>query len=194
MINFSSPEFIKELKARDHSAISSLIRKYHDGLIYGALKQGLGADQAEEVVQETWSTFFEKVENFKGNSHIRTYLFGIMYNKTKELWRSNKKYTHDYDENSLDRLFQVDGHYHKAPKDPTDWIISKETSQILVQEIEKLPENQRMAFNLKEIQGEKTSDICNIMNISSTNLGVLIYRAKTNLRLVLEKRLEGDDS
>ncbi len=193
MTNFSSTEFIQALKDREHTAVTALIKQYHDGLIYGALKQGLATDQAEEVVQETWSTFFEKVENFQGRSHVRTYLFGIMYNKTKELWRSNKKYTHDHDESSLDKLYLEDGHYQQSPKDPSTWIISKETSQILVEEIRKLPETQRMAFQLKEIQGEKSVDICNIMNISNTNLGVLIYRAKTNLRLKLEKRLKGND-
>ena len=41
-------------------------------------------------------------------------------------------------------------------------------------------------------QGEKTEDICNILEVSSTNLGVLIYRAKNNLRIALTNRLSNE--
>ena len=158
-------------------------------MVKGALKQGLSFDQAEEVVQNTWATFFEKTENFEGRSHIRTYLFGIMYNKVKETWRSNKKYTHDFDDSKIERLFSEEGSFKQIPKEPDHWLESRDFNNILQSELDKLPENQKMAFYLKEIQGEDTQNICKIMGISSTNLGVLIYRAKNNLRLALEKEL-----
>ena len=74
ILNFSSNEFIQLLKEKNHDAFTSLIDAYHDALFYGALKSNLSEDQAEEVVQSTWVTFFEKAENFEGRSHIRTYL------------------------------------------------------------------------------------------------------------------------
>jgi RNA polymerase sigma-70 factor (ECF subfamily) len=188
-MNLSGPEFKNKLKERDSETISFLIENYHEALIKGALKQNLSFDQAEEVVQATWSTFFENSDNFEGRSHIRTYLFGIMYNKVKEIYRSNKKYTHEYDESTLDKIFDENGHYQETPKDPSHWLESNEFNKILLQELEKLPEAQKMAFYLKEIQGEKTEDICKILEITNTNLGVLIYRAKANLRVALEKEL-----
>ncbi|MFT6630399.1 MAG: RNA polymerase sigma-70 factor (ECF subfamily) [Bacteriovoracaceae bacterium] len=187
-MNFSSKKFIERLKLREHEALTLLIEEYHQALYLGAIKQKLATDQAEEVVQETWSTFFQKVENFEGRSHIRTYLFGIMYNKIKELWRSNKKYTQN-DEAFLDNIFDDEGSYLSPPLDPGQWSQSNEFIEILSEELEKLPEAQRMAFYLKEIQGETTQDICNILGVSNTNLGVLIYRAKTQLRVKMEKRL-----
>lgn len=187
-MNFSAPEFIEKLKQRNHEALTCLIEEYHEALYFGAIKQKLGEDQAEEVVQETWSTFFQKVENFQGRSHIRTYLFGIMYNKIKELWRSNKRYTQD-DDSTLDKAFDEFGEFQTVPTDPAVWLQSNEFISILDEELQKLPENQRLAFSLKEVQGEKSEDICNILNISNTNLGVLIFRAKNNLRVRLEKRL-----
>lgn len=187
-LNFSSKEFLDLLRARNTEAITRLVNEYSEALFFGAIKQGLGEDQAEEVVQDTWSTFFKNVENFQGRSHIRTYLFGIMYNKTKEIWRSNKKYTLEQDEN-LEKLFTEDGNYLKAPQNPEIWSQSQEFTRILQEELDKLPEKQRMAFYLKEIQGEKTEDICNILDITHTNLGVLLYRAKNALRIRLEKRL-----
>ena len=186
-MNLSSPDFLKKLKVRDNEVVALLFNQYHRILFKGALKQKLSTDQAEAVVADTWSTFFEKIENFKGNSHIRTYLFGIMYNKIKELWRSNKKYTDDYQEYEIDQLFLEDGSYKGTPQDPANWIQSNQTLEIIQHALEKLPENQRLAFTLKEVEGESTENICNILGVSSTNLGVLIYRAKNNLRFALEE-------
>lgn len=112
-----------------------------------------------------------------------------MYNKVKETWRSNKKYTHDFDDTQIEKIFNEDGTFKEIPKEPDHWLESKDFHNILEKELAKLPENQRLAFTLKEIQGEDTETICNIMGISSTNLGVLIYRAKNNLRISLEKEL-----
>ena len=168
-----------------------LINSYHEALYYGAIKQKLGEDQAEEVVQETWSTFFQKVENFEGRSHIRTYLFGILYNKIKELWRSNKKYTQNDDLEDLS-LFDESGNFLHKPVDPSNWSQSQEFLTILDEELEKLPYKQKMVFYLKEIQGDSSEEICNILDISHTNLGVLIYRAKATLRKRLQSRFSSE--
>lgn len=192
-MNFNSIEFIKKLKQKDSEALSLIINSYTEALFKGALKQGLAEDQAEEVVQETWSTFINSVENFQQKSHIRTYLFGILFNKTKEIWRNNKKYTEHYEEYDLEALFSEGGAFIQSPQAPDAWTHSRQIAEILKIEIDKLPENQKMAFLLKEVQGESTKEICNIMGISSTNLGVLIYRAKNNLRLQLEKKLSTEE-
>lgn len=188
-MNLSSPEFLSQLKAKEHSAVSHLVELYHEVLFKGAVKQGLAPDQAEVVVQNTWGSFFEGIHKFEGRSHVRTYLFGIMYNKAKETFRDNKKYTADYDESALDNLFSEDGKY-KTPLEPHSWLDNKETGAILNDEIAKLPDNQRTAFIMKEIEGESSAEICKILNITSTNLGVLIYRAKNNLRVALKSRFE----
>ena len=65
-MNLSGPEFKNKLKEKDSETISFLIESYHEALIKGALKQNLSFDQAEEVVQATWSTFFENSDNFEG--------------------------------------------------------------------------------------------------------------------------------
>jgi RNA polymerase sigma-70 factor (ECF subfamily) len=188
-MNFSSDDFLFKLQSRDSEVITQLVNQYQEALIKGAMKQGLAFDQAEVVVQNTWGSFFEQTKRFEGRSHIRTYLFGIMYNKTKETFRENKKYTADYDESALEKVFNQEGSYDLPPMNPENWMKSKDFFSTLEDELNKLPQNQKIAFTLKVIDGESTKDICNILGINATNLGVLIYRAKNNLRLALEKSL-----
>lgn len=189
-MNMSSKEFLEKLRLKDSEAISYLFEQYYETLVKGALKQGLAFDQAEQVVQNTWSTFFENIKNFKGNSHIRTYLFGIMINKCKETFRDNKKYTHNYNEEFIETIFDENGSYQQEPLDPSSWIENKELNIIIQEEVNKLPDNQRLAFNLKEVEGISSKEICKILGVSNTNLGVLIYRAKVTLRIALERRLK----
>lgn len=189
-MNLSSSEFISQVKQRDHKAIEYLIESYHEALFKGALKLKLSEDQAEEVVQATWAVFFEKVDNFKEKSHIRTYLFGILYNKIKETWRSNKKYTYEYSDSEIEQLFNSEQGFSKVPQSPEAWVKHQEFVQVLDKLLQQLPENQRLAFTLKEIEQETTEDICKILGITVTNLGVLIYRAKNKLRIELEKAFE----
>ncbi len=193
-MNLSSDEFIQKLKSRDEASITHIVGEYHEALFKTALKQGLATDQAEEVVQGTWITFFERIHTFEGRSHIRTYVFGILYNKLKELWRSNKKYTHDYTDEHIEKIFNDDGTRYLNTMDPGIWAQSNEFVSILSEELESLPYNQRVAFQLKEVEGESSEEICRILDISITNLGVLIYRAKHNLRAKLESRFTEEAS
>ena len=52
-----------------------------------------------------------------------------------------------------------------------------------------LPGNQQEAFVLREVEGLDTTEICKIVDVSVTNLGVLMHRARARLRECLEKRL-----
>lgn len=192
-MNLNSQEFISKLINRDHSSIKLIVERYHDPLYKMAIKQNLAPDQAEEVVQETWVTFMDKVQSFEGRSHIRTFIFGILINKIRELRRSNKKYTQDGEDDShLESIFSENGNYFNTPLNPEKWSESKQFVQFIQETLEELPFNQSMAFQLKEIQGEETEDICKILEVSNTNLGVLLYRAKRNLRALVEKKFRDE--
>ena len=184
--NFSSEEFITLIKKRDSEAISELVKKYNKVLFNAALGQGLSAEFSEEVLQNTWSAFFENVERFEGRSHIRTYLFGILYNKCKEFFREKKKYI-DLDEYDpiVDSSFEK-GHWTYEPVETEKFVEATETLKEIEECLKGLSPNQRMAFSLKEVEGENNESICNILGVSSTNLRVMIYRGKNRLRKCLE--------
>ncbi len=62
----------------------SLVHEYTESLLKGALSLGFIQQEAQDLVQSVWLTFFEVQSKFKGKSHVRTFLFGILYNKAKE--------------------------------------------------------------------------------------------------------------
>lgn len=191
--NFSDPIFIKALKEGDALAIRSLVSAYNEHLVNAAYGQGLQQEEVEDIVQSTWQAFFEGLARFQGKSHIRTYLFGILYNKLKELWRSQKRYQEVDSEEQLDAMmddyFKEDGHWKTPLTAPERALWPKQIKEHLDLCLDGLQEKYRMAFYLKEIEEEDSKAICNMMNVSRTNLGVLLFRAKNLLRVCLEGRL-----
>ena len=90
--NFSSPDFIERLKKCDSSALTSIVEAYTSHLFKAGLGMGLSEEQSHDTAHAAWTTFFEIIERFEGRSHIRTFLFGIFYNKVSELRRANLKF------------------------------------------------------------------------------------------------------
>lgn len=186
---FSHPDFLLLLKNRNSAAVSQLVTAYTEHLYKAALGLGFDESNSEEIVQRVWSTFFDVVASFEGRSHIRTFIFGIMYKKASELRREEKKYNdNDPIEEIMESRFAEDGHWAKAPIDPEKFMASTQMMELIQKCMDRLPLSQRMAFCLKEIDDHGTSDICKILEVSVTNLGVLLYRARNRLRECIESK------
>jgi len=187
MIDFNSADFIASLKRREHRSISMLITEYQTNLIKGALASKVSMEQAEDVVAETWGTFFEKVDKFQGRSQIKTYLFGIMYNKIREARRKSSKLVEVEDPSDLlGSNFDSKGFWAYTPAEPDSFVQATELKGKLEGCLEALNENQRRAFYLKEIEGESPADICKEINISMTNFKVTLHRARNQIRRCVE--------
>ena len=116
---FQTNEFVQRLKARDHAAISQLVRAYTEQLLRASLGLGFDSHRAEELVQSVWTTFFDVVSRFEGKSHIRTFLFGILYHKASELRRENSRFeATDPIEEILESRFDQSGKWMKPPVGP----------------------------------------------------------------------------
>jgi len=185
---FSEPEFIQALKNREPHAVEQLVRAYTGQLYRASL--GLGFDDlaAHELVQNVWATFFEQLPNFQGRPHIRTYIFGFLYNKPPEARRDRNRYdVSDPIEEVVDRRFKEDnGHWIQPPGGPEEALIREETLAEIEKCAEGLPVSQRTAFWLREVEQYTTTEICKIMNVTTSNLGVLLYRGRNRLRECLQ--------
>lgn len=186
--SFASMEFLTLVKSRDSSAIEKLVHSYTEPLYKGALGLGFDASTAEELVQNVWTTFFDVAPGFQGRSHVRTFIFGILYNKASELRREHKRFDNSDDpiEDTINARFAPEGHWAKPPIDPENFLMATETMVLIQKCIDSLPLTQRMAFCLKEIDDHGSHDICNILGVTVTNLGVLLYRARNRLRECIE--------
>lgn len=184
-------QFILKLKSRDPEALEASVRLHTSHLYKACLGLGFSDQDAEDITQSVWITFFDVIHQFEARSSVRTFLFGILYNKASEFRKKNNKAEPvDNIEVIIDSHFEERGHWivSHSPVSPDRFMQSGQTLSIISKCLDRLPLNQKMAFVLKEIDEEVTEEICNILSITVTNLGVLLFRAKNQLRECIDSK------
>lgn len=170
----------------------TIVHEYTEALLKGALGLGFPIEDARDLVQSVWATFFEIQSRFEGRSHVRTFLFGILYNKAREKRREDKRLVPDEKiEELVDSHFDERGRWRSPPLDPERFLQATQTMKLIEDCLDGLPLAQRMAFCLREIDDHGTSDICKILDVTVTNLGVILFRAKARLRECIEHKVKG---
>ncbi|MDH3746027.1 MAG: sigma-70 family RNA polymerase sigma factor [Acidobacteriota bacterium] len=183
------PDLASRIRARDSEALALVVDAYLGQILRAARGAGLDVHQAEEVTQNTFATFIETAPRFEGRSHVRTWIFGILYRKLQEARRgfARDRRMDDIDE-VFESRFDEKSSWTRPPRGPEEEFLAKQTSVEIDGCLDAVPDKQRLAFVLREIQGLSTGEICKILEVSATNLGVMLFRARNRLRECLENR------
>lgn len=183
------------IRARDLQILSEVVHQYLGQVLRAARGAGLDAVRAEDVTQTTFVTFIERAAEFEGRSHVRTWLFGILYKKIAEERRKLRRDENIADiEEIVEARFNPNGTWMRPPRATDAEVYEREVREGLANCLETLPAAQRSAFVLREVEGFATSEICKILEVTATNLGVLLYRARNRLRECLEgKDIRGSE-
>ena len=168
--------------------LEDLIDRYTDNLMRGAFSLGFPDSEAEELVQDTFVAFLQGGARFRKRSQILTYLFGILYNKAREHRRYQNR--HDSIDASIDAAFDghfdSEEHWNKESMDHVSEVEKKVQSSFIGRALEECLESltavMRMAFTMREVEGCATGQICMALGLSTTNLGVTLFRARNKLR------------
>ena len=173
---------------------ASWVDLYGDYLYRYALSRLRDGDAAEEVVQETFVAALRHVKQYAGKGSERAWLLGILKRKVIDLIRARNRMASLRDEDArdpVDALFDRNGNWqqHVRPTMRTslDSLEREEFWRILSRCLEGLPRRQADVFVLREMEEQSTEEICKELAISSSNLWVILHRA----RLQLSKCMKG---
>lgn len=185
----SDPQLTDRIRAEEPEAIQAVVSEYVGQIFRAARAAGLDPQRAEEVTQATFLTFIEKAAQFEGRSHVRTWLFGILYNKVAEARREfQRDLRMDDIDNIVEERFSSDGTWARPPEPADVQVYHAEVRQHIGDCLESVPIPQKMAFVLREVEEMETEEICKILGVTRTNLGVLLFRARNRLRECLEAK------
>ena len=188
VLSKSKTELLARLHRRDPEALATVVQDHAKALYRAA--RGLGfRDEAEDMVQDIFSTFLETLDRFEGRSQVRTWLFGILHHKVMEGRRDHYR---DQQNDPIDEVFEsrfdTHGNWMRPPQDLDQLLASQQIGEAINHCLGTLPTTQREVFVLREVEECETGEICKILGISVTNLSVLIHRARLRLRECLEAR------
>ncbi|MEZ5572822.1 MAG: sigma-70 family RNA polymerase sigma factor [Halioglobus sp.] len=195
----SDTELLTRLLAGEKAAFDLVVRRYHEPMKRVAMAI-VGEAQAEEAVQEAWLTVIRRLSTFEGRSSLRTWLFTVVANEAKSRLRKGRfsggKREVSIEDGPGDGLFdsqrwKSDGHWAQPP---TQWHDSSPEALLSFEVFRKcldmtlaiLPEDQKAVLTLREFQGLDVEAICNILDISASNMRVLMHRARMKVYAMVE--------
>jgi RNA polymerase sigma-70 factor (ECF subfamily) len=161
---------------------------YADYLFNYTISRVESEEIAKDIIQDTFVAALQASENFKGDAAERTWLVAILKHKIIDHYRkansqkakSEVSLTYDYDPDG------EGGPLQRQVADPesireNDPLENSELGLAIELCLSKIPQNHARAFSLKTIENWSTEDICKELNISPSNLWVMVHRARTAL-------------
>lgn len=198
---------VKALQAGDEAAFRELVNRYHPPLVRLARASVGSQAVAEEVTQDTWLAVIRGIGRFEGRSSLRTWIFRILMNQARARGTREKRTVPmsswaDDDGPAVDPdRFVPDGqrwagHWRDPPVPwsdlPAERLVGEETMAMVAEAIDDLPERQREVITLRDVEGWTALEVCNVLGLTEGNQRVLLHRARSRVRAVLEARLGGE--
>ncbi|RNC83469.1 MAG: sigma-70 family RNA polymerase sigma factor [Winogradskyella sp.] len=170
------------------------IKLYSDYLFNYTITRVNDRDTAQDLVQETFLAGLKSMDNFKGEASERTWLVAILKRKIIDYYRKI---------NSNKGKAEVRMSYNSDTETEGDWLEERvadpfdKTAEDTIENTElgvaihdclgKLPEKQAQVFKMKTLLNYETEAICNELEITASNLWVIIHRARTAMANCMEK-------
>lgn len=191
---------ITKLIQREAVACRQFIQEHHSRLV--SIARTIVGDRAEDVVQEAWLQAFKALPNFEGRASLKTWLTRITINAAYGRCRYEKSRV----ALSLDQVlaetmplaerFDDSGHWHDPlahwqAETPEEILARQQLATLLQQELNKLPEAQRLVWLLRDQSDLEFKEIAENLQITEANVRVLLHRARLKLLAVINKHEEG---
>jgi RNA polymerase sigma-70 factor (ECF subfamily) len=151
----------------------------HGQSVLAHVQRLVGAQEAEDVVQDVFLLVYRSLDGFEGNASVRSWLFRITHNACMSHLRKRKL------RRQWSRLFAPDEEAEEASPDPLAQLERKECLQALDQGIAALPAKESMALTLFYVEECDYAQIAEAMCISQGTVATLLHRARHRLRNVV---------
>ena len=177
----SNAELVKKSQFGDKAAFEQLVIRHQELVFSLAYKLTGNREMANDVAQEAFIRAWKAIEKFRGDSTFSTWIYRITVNTAWTLRKKAKKH------NTLN----IDDTYEPIvideKKDPELVAINSDLSSVLVNALDKIPIEQRIIVELKNIEGRSHKEIADYLDISVTAAKVRLHRAHQKLRQILEE-------
>ncbi|MEX2129938.1 MAG: sigma-70 family RNA polymerase sigma factor [Pseudohongiellaceae bacterium] len=192
------PELITRLRNQEQAAFNALVQKSHFRLL-GFAGSIAGKELAEDIMQDAWIAIWRGLPGFEGRASLTTWLYTIVRNECAA--RLKKEGRMVLLQESADRSgqledwmqerFHEDGHWnesqpHWTMNTPEAMLEEQELQDCIDKNIIKLQKSQQSVFRLRELEQLPLDEVCNILDLSHSNVRVLLHRARLRLLQVID--------
>src|SRR6056300_1984742 len=177
----SNSELVKKSQGGDKAAFEQLVIRHQELVFSLAFKLTGNKELANDVGQEAFIRAWKAIDKFRGDSTFSTWIYRITVNTAWTLRKKAKKH------NTLNIEETYEPIVIDEKKDPELVAINSDLSSVLVSALDKIPIDQRIIVELKNIEGRSHKEIAEFLGISVTAAKVRLHRAHQKLRQILEE-------
>ena len=187
--NTSDRQLVQRLRERDATAMPELQTTYGARIYQLAFRYMKNREDAEEVRQDVLLRVFRKIDAFRGDSALSSWIYRITFNTAMSRLRTLKfRRPAEVPYESVSRTDLTDG----ATREVMDWsgladdlVLRSEMRTRLVSALSRLPEIYRVAVLLRDVQGLSTEAASAVLGIRRPTLKSRLHRG----RLILREKL-----
>lgn len=189
-------ELLGRFLAGDRESFRTLVERYQPVLLQIARYYVNSVATAEDVAQETWIAVVKGAERFEGRSSFKTWLFRIVVNRARSIGtREKRQIPVDSTDPVAGDRFNTEGMWKEPPASFVDLLADVEANAALAAAVRSaiadLPEVQRSVVTLRDVEGLSTGEVASLLELSEANTRVVLHRARTHIREVLERETRG---
>jgi RNA polymerase sigma factor (sigma-70 family) len=184
MDKLSDQHYINQIIRGDTNVFSVLVDRYKEMIFTLALKMIKNREEAEEVSQDTFVKVYNSLNKFKGESKFSTWIYKITYNTCLDRLKKNKK------EDSTISIDEFSDHLVKTMDNALSALEEKERKETIQNCLNLLSREENFLLTLYYFDDQNLDEIAKIMDISSNNVKVKLFRSRKKLAVILKKQLE----
>lgn len=175
-----------------------IARMREDMMRFARLQLG-SDDEAEDAVQEALAGALKNASSFRAEAALKTWFIAILKNKVADILRQRQRrpitasqMQSPGDDNALPAVFDQKGMWRDAARparweDPEAGLHSRQFLAVFDACLNRLPPQQGRVFMMREVVELETDEICSELDLSTTNVHVILHRARLALRACLQR-------
>jgi RNA polymerase sigma-70 factor (ECF subfamily) len=186
-------DLVQRLQARDDTAVHELADRYGARIYQLAMRHMRNHEDAQEVTQDVLLKVYRKVNAFRGDAALSSWIYRITFNTAMSRLRSSRLARAA--EQERDRAEAADAAFDgrpRGPREPADWsrmpdeeLLRMQLREALTAAIAELPEIYRAPVILRDIEGLTTEEASSRLHVKDQTLKSRLHRG----RLMLRERL-----
>ncbi len=185
-------DLVRKAQAGDKAAFDLLVRKYQNKII-SLVSRYLGQNgDVQDVAQDAFIKAYTALPGFRGEAAFYTWLYRIAVNSAKNYLMARGRRPAAVDVDAEEAEFFENSDALKENASPERLALTEEIKKVIFDTIEQLPEELKIAIQLREIDGMSYEDISAAMGCPIGTVRSRIFRAReaidTNLQPLLENR------
>lgn len=179
-------EFLEQLRAGEADAFDTLVSRYSNDIYSLLFRITQNAEEAGDLTQETFLRAFKAIRRFRGDAELKTWLFRIAINESRNRHRWWKRRFRDktisLDETIGDTEIRLHETLSDGGENPESTLLRMEYRRALETALASLPDAYREIIVLCDIEGQSYQQIAEILKINIGTVKSRIARGRDELR------------